>query len=81
MAQLTGIRSPWQNPVVESSNGRLRDEILNHQLFDTLLEAKVLLEDHRIDYNMNRAHSAHGWKTPAAFAEQWLTRHQQLLAS
>ena len=73
--------SPWQNAVVESSNGRLRDEILNHQLFDTLFEAKVLLEDHRIDYNMNRAHSAHGWKTPAAFAAQWLTRHQQLLAS
>lgn len=56
--------SPWQNPVVESSNGRLRDEILNHQLFDTLFEAKVLLEDHRIDYNMNRAHSAHGWNPP-----------------
>ena len=37
--------SPWQNPVVEWSNGRLRDEILNHQLFDTLFGAKVLLED------------------------------------
>ena len=73
--------SPWQNPIVESSNGRLRDEILNHQLFDTLFEAKILLEDHRIDYHINRAHSAHGWKTPAAFAEQWLTRQQQLLAS
>ena len=73
--------SPWQNPVAESSNGRLRDEILNHQLFDSLFEAKVLLEDHRIDHNRNRTHSAHGWKTPAAFAEQWLTRQQQLLAS
>ena len=73
--------SPWQNPVVESSNGRLRDEILNHQLFDTLFEAKVLLEDHRIDYNMNRAHSARGWRTPAVVAEQWLTRQQQLLAT
>ena len=72
--------SPWQNGYVESFNGRLRDEFLNGQLFDSLLEARVLLEDFRIDYNNNRAHSAHGWKTPAAFAEEWLT-NQQTLAS
>lgn len=72
--------SPWQNGYVESFNGRLRDEYLNGQLFDSLLEAKVLLEDFRIDYNKNRAHSSHGWRTPAEFVEEWLTK-QTALAS
>ena len=49
--------SPWQNAWIESFNGRLRDELLNGQHFDTLLEAKVLIEDWRIDYNMNRPHT------------------------
>ena len=64
---------PWQNAWIESFNGRLRDEHLNGQLFETLLEAQVLLEDWRIDYNMNSPHSAHGWLTPAEFAEAWPT--------
>jgi len=46
--------SPWQNAWIESFNGRMRDEHLNAQRFDTLLEAQVLTEDWRIDYNMNR---------------------------
>jgi len=50
-------RSPWQNAWIESFNARLRDEYLNSQLFDSLLEAKVLLGDWRIDYN--NSHS--GW--------------------
>lgn len=50
--------SPWQNGFCEPFNSRLRDEILNQQVFDTLFEAKILLEDHRIDYNFNRAHSS-----------------------
>ena len=56
--------SPWQNAWIESFNGRLRDEYLNGQRFDSLLEAKVLLSDWRIDYNMPRPHSAHGWAHP-----------------
>ncbi len=72
--------SPWQNAWVESFNGRMRDEHLNGQLFDNLFEAQVLTEDWRIDYNINRPHSAHGWKTPAAFAAEWTTRHQPQLA-
>lgn len=71
--------SPWQNAWVESFNGRLRDEHLNGQLFDSLLEAKVLTEDWRIDYNTNRTHSGLGRNTPAQFAADWLTRKQQLL--
>jgi putative transposase len=72
--------SPWQNAWVESFNGRMRDEHLNGQQFDSLLEAQVLTEDWRIDYNMNRPHSAHGWLTPVEFVEQWLTRQQLQLA-
>ena len=72
--------SPWQNAWIESFNGRLRDEFLNGQHFDSLLEAKVLLEDWRIDYNINRPHSAHGWLTPVEFVEAWLHRQQLTLA-
>ena len=72
--------SPWQNAWIESFNGRLRDELLNGQRFETLLEARVLLEDWRIDYNMNRPHSAHGWLTPVEFVEAWLHQQQTALA-
>ena len=46
--------SPWQNAWVESFNGRLRDELLNSWHFDSLLEARVIIEDWRCDYNANR---------------------------
>ena len=72
--------SPWQNAWIESFNGRLRDELLNGQRFDSLLEAQVLLEDWRIDYNINRPHSAHGWLTPVEFVEAWLHGQQLTLA-
>ena len=45
--------SPWQNGYIESFNGKLRDELLNREVFDTLLEAKVLVERWRRDYNHN----------------------------
>ena len=72
--------SPWQNAWIESFNARLRDEYLNGQLFDSLLEAKVLLQDWRIGYNTNRPHSAHGWLTPVKFVEAWLNQQQAVLA-
>ena len=71
--------SPWQNAWIESFNGRLRDEFLNGHRFDSLLEAQVLIEDWRIDYNMNRPHSAHGWLSPNEFARAWTERHQPQL--
>jgi putative transposase len=46
--------SPWQHAWTRSFNGRLRDKLLNVWQFDTLLEAQVLIEDWRIDYNDNR---------------------------
>jgi len=72
--------SPWQNAWIESFNGRLRDELLNGWHFDTLLEAKVLIEDWRVDYNAHRPHSAHGELTPDEFATDYMTRTQPALA-
>ena len=72
--------SPWQNAWIESFNGRLRDEFLNGWHFDNLLEAQVLIEDWRIDYNDNRPHSAHGDLTPSEFARAWTNRNEPALA-
>ncbi len=63
--------SPWENPFIESFNGKLRDELLNVEAFETLLEAQVLAEDFRIEYNTYRPHSTLGGLTPFEFAEQW----------
>jgi transposase InsO family protein len=57
--------SPWENGYVESFNGKLRDELLNTELFDTLLEAKVLVERWRVEYNTFRPHSSLGYRPPA----------------
>ena len=72
--------SPWQNDWIESFNGRLRDEFLNGWQFDSLIEAQVLIDDWRIDYNEHRPHSAHGELTPSEFAEAWTTRFQPTLS-
>ena len=63
--------APWENPYVESFNGRLRDEFLAVEQFDSLLEAQVLIEDWRIEYNTKRPHSSLGWLAPATYAERW----------
>ena len=60
--------APWENPYVESFGSRLRDELLAVEQFDTLLQAQVLIEDWRIEYNTRRPHSSLGWLTPAAYA-------------
>jgi putative transposase len=72
--------SPWQNAWIESFNSRMRDELLNGWHFDSLLEAQVFIEDWRIDYNMNRPHTAHGDLTPSEFAQAWTHQHQPALA-
>lgn len=63
--------APWENPYVESFNGRLRDELLAVEQFATLLEAQVLIEDWRIEYNTRRPHSSLGWLAPATYAGRW----------
>jgi len=67
--------SPWQNAWCESFNGRLRDEMLNQCQFVTLLEAKVLLEDWRTEYNLYRPHRALGMLSPVEFTKAWHTKH------
>ena len=57
--------SPWENGYIESFNGKLRDELLNREIFTTLLEAKVLIENWRREYNTIRPHSSLGYKPPA----------------
>ncbi len=67
--------SPWQNPYVESFGGRVRDELLAVELFSCLTEARVLIEDWRIDYNEHRPHSALGMMAPAVFARGYRETH------
>ena len=57
--------SPWENGYLESFNGKLRDELLNREVFDSLLEAQVLVERWRKEYNTVRPHSALGYRPPA----------------
>lgn len=57
--------SPWENGYIESFNGRLRDELLNGELFYTLKEAQIIIEKWRKEYNTIRPHSSLGYKPPA----------------
>ena len=59
---------PVQNAYVESFNGKLRDECLNEYWFANLHEARMIVEEWRIDYNEARPHSGLGYRTPAEFA-------------
>ena len=71
-----GAGHPWENGYIESFNGKLRDELLNMEIFDTLGEAKVLVERWRRDYNQIRPHSALAYRPPAPEAK--LPRSQAL---
>jgi transposase InsO family protein len=57
--------SPWENGYNESFNGKLRDELLNGEIFTTLKEAEILIEQWRRHYNTVRPHSALGYRPPA----------------
>ncbi len=60
--------SPWEHAYSESFNSRLREELLNQELFSSLTESKVLIEQYRVSHNLERPHSSLGWRTPAEFA-------------
>jgi putative transposase len=60
--------SPWENGHIESFHDKLRDECLNRELFGSLLEARIILEGWRNEYNDLRPHSSLGYKTPAEYA-------------
>jgi putative transposase len=57
--------SPWENGYIESFNGKLRDELLNREIFYTLEEAKILIEKWRKEYNQVRPHSSLVYRPPA----------------
>ena len=57
--------SPWENGYVESFNARFRDELLNGEIFYSLKEAQIVIEQWRQHYNAKRPHSALGYKPPA----------------
>jgi putative transposase len=60
--------APWENGYIESFNSRLRDELLNGEVFTGLSEAKYLAEDWRMMYNTERLHSSLNYLTPQEFA-------------
>ena len=56
---------PWGNGYVESSNGKIRDELLNREVFTTMTETKILIEEWRREYNQVQPHSALVYQPPA----------------
>ena len=61
--------SPWQNGFIESFHSRFRDECLNQEIFFSIAETRVVVEDYRRLYNGERPHSSLGYKTPDEFAK------------
>jgi len=75
LAAMTGLEmlyiapaSPWENGYAESFHGRLRDELLNAELFADVREAKALAASWKNEYNHRRPHSSLGYVPPAVFA-------------
>jgi transposase InsO family protein len=69
--QVVAVIEAWENPFVESFNGRTRDELLNIEEFGNLFEALVVVEGWRREYNTFRPHSSLGGLTPAEYAKKW----------
>ncbi len=68
--------SPWENPFIESFNGRARDELLNVEEFGTVVEAQVVIEAWRVEYNTYRPHSSLDDLTPAEYRARWVAEHR-----
>jgi putative transposase len=71
--------SPWQNAWIESFNGGYATSSSTATASIPCSRPRCLIEDWRIDYNLNRPHSAHGWLSPNEFARAWTNRHQPKL--
>lgn len=63
--------SPWENGYCESFNSKLRDELLNGEIFYSLAEARIVIEGWRQHYNTKRPHSSLGYRPPAPEAVVW----------
>ena len=70
--------SPWENGYCESFNGKLRDELLNGEIFYTLKEAQILIEAWRRHYNTVRPHSSLGYRPPAPETIRPSRRHRAM---
>jgi len=70
--------SPWENGFIESFNGKLRDALLNREIFDTLLEAEALIERWRVHNNTVRLHSSLAYKPPAPEAVLTTPQHNPI---
>jgi len=57
--------SPWESGYIESFNGKLRDELLNPEIFTTLEETRILIEQWRKEYNQVRPHNSLEYQPPA----------------
>ncbi len=68
--------SPWQNGHIESFHNRLRDECLNQELFLSVTEARVVIEQWRHRYNAEHPHSRLGFLSPNTFARLWRTNNK-----
>ena len=66
--------SPWENGYCESFNSKLRDELLNGEIFYSLAEARVVIEVWRVHYNTARPHSSLGYRPPAPEAIHWASK-------
>lgn len=62
---------PWKNGYIESFHDKFRDECLQRELFQSLLDAQAVIETWRVMYNTHRPHSSLAYQTPAAFAAQY----------
>ena len=78
--QLEIAESTWRNGPIESWNSRLRYEILNGHLLEPLLEAQVLLEDWRHEYNHDRLRRSLCYLTPVEFKELWMKQCEERLS-
>jgi len=68
---------PWQNGFLESFHGKLRDELLDREVFVSVAEAQACLETHQHWYNKGRPHSSLHYVFPAAFAKSWRQAQQK----
>jgi putative transposase len=68
--------SPWENGYIESFNGKMRDELLNREIFTTLVEARVLINQWREEYNHFRPHSSKKYRPPVPEAKMLVTLTQ-----
>lgn len=71
--------SPWEDGKVESLNSRVRDEMLNGELFESVTEAQILLDRYRAEYNLFRPHSSLGYLSPQEFLALSVLKQRHVL--